>query len=64
VLALYQNGIISVNDVFTMGGSFRGMLNALTPTKANVLGCYAVVKRGDGKLPVPFCYLLTAEDLL
>jgi orotate phosphoribosyltransferase len=58
-----QDRLVLVDGVFTAGSSFRKILVALTPTKANVLGCYAVVKRREGELPVPVYHLFTAEDL-
>lgn len=59
-----QDKIAIVDDVFTTGGSLRKIIEALEPTGAEILGCYVVVKRGDGDLQVPLTYLLTSEELL
>lgn len=59
-----QDKIAIVDDVFTTGGSLRKIIEVLKPTGAEILGCYVVVKRGDGNLQVPLNYLLTAEELL
>ena len=59
-----QDKIAIVDDVFTTGGSLRKIIEALEPTGAEILGCYVVVKRGDGNLQVPLKYLLTTEELL
>ena len=56
--------ITIVDDVFTTCGSLRKMIRVLKPTKARILGCCVVVKRGDGELNVPLTYLLTSEELL
>ncbi len=59
-----QDKIAIVDDVFTTGGSLRKILEALEPIGAEILGCYVVVKRGDGNLQVPLTYLLTPEELI
>ncbi|MDD5191613.1 MAG: phosphoribosyltransferase family protein [Candidatus Nanoarchaeia archaeon] len=59
-----QDKIAFVDDVFTTGGSFRKMIKTLEPTGAEMLGCYAVCKRGEGGLSVPLRYLFTPEDLI
>jgi len=53
-----------VDDVFTTGGSLKQIIEVLEPTKAKVLGCYVIVKRGEGELNVPLSYLINAEDLI
>jgi len=53
-----------VDDVFSTGGSLRKVIETLTPTGAEILGCYVAVKRGEGQLSVPWQYLMTAEELL
>ena len=58
-----QDKIAIVDDVFTTGGSLRKIIEALEPTGAEILGCYVVVKRGDGNLQIPLKYLLTSEEL-
>ena len=55
-----------VDDVWTTGQSMRRMIDVMSPI-ANVVGCYAVVRRGSGNLHdlrIPVHHLLTAEDLL
>ncbi len=59
-----QDRVSIIDDVFTTGGSLKKNINVIKPTGAEILGCHVVVKRGEGKLEVPFSYLLTAEDLL
>ncbi len=56
--------IAIVDDVFTTGGSIINVYNALRETGAQVLSAHVVVKRGEGKIPVPLTYLMTAEELL
>lgn len=51
-----QDMIALVDDVFTTGSSLKEL--------AKIIGTYVVVKRGQGNLPFPLTYLLTAEDLL
>lgn len=53
-----------VDDVFTTGSSLRKTIKALGDIGATILGCYVVVKRGNGKLPVPLTYLVEAKSLL
>ncbi|MBU1199593.1 MAG: hypothetical protein KKF46_01590 [Nanoarchaeota archaeon] len=55
--------IAIIDDVFTTGGSLRKIIEVLKPTGADILGCYVVVKRGEGELPVAFKYLMTADEL-
>ena len=59
-----QDKIAIVDDVFTTGSSLRKIIEVLESTRAQILGCYVVVKRGEGNLQVPINYLLTYEELL
>lgn len=59
-----KDKIAIVDDVFSTGGSLRKILETLTPSGAEILGCYVVVKRGEGQLSVPWTYLMMAEELL
>lgn len=59
-----QDRVAIVDDVFTTGGSLRKIVGILEPTGAEIVGCYVVVKRGDGEIQVPVTYLLTLEELL
>lgn len=59
-----EDKIAIVDDVFTTGGSLRKIIQTLEPTGADILGCYVVVKRGEGKLNVPVEHLINVEDLL
>ena len=59
-----KDKIAIVDDVFSTGGSLRKIIETLTLTGAEILGCYVVVKRGEGQLSVPWRYLMTAEELL
>ncbi|MEK6906881.1 MAG: phosphoribosyltransferase family protein [Nanoarchaeota archaeon] len=56
--------IAIVDDVFSTGSSLRDTISNLKPTKAKVICCYVVVKRGEGVLPVELKYLLTSEELI
>lgn len=53
-----------VDDVFTTGESLQKILDIITPTGAEIVGCYVLVKRGEGQLSVPVESLLRVEDLL
>ena len=43
-----QDKVVLVDDVFTTGGSLRKLIKILEPTKAEIIGVYVVVKRGEG----------------
>ena len=60
----FEDKVAIIDDVFTTGGSLRKILSAIEPTKAQVLGCCVVVKRGDGELGVPLRWLLKVEELM
>ncbi|MDO8511314.1 MAG: phosphoribosyltransferase family protein [Nanoarchaeota archaeon] len=53
-----------VDDVFTTGRTLQKVINIITPTGAEIVGCYVFVKRGEGQLSVPVESLLRVEDLL
>ncbi|MAG78058.1 hypothetical protein CL616_01705 [archaeon] len=59
-----QDRIAIVDDVFTTGGTLKDIMRILEPTRAEIVGCYVVVKRGEGELSVPLNYLLDFEELL
>lgn len=59
-----EDKISIVDDVFTTGGSLKKIIEIVKQTKAQILSCHVVVKRGEGNLEVPLFYLLTPEDLL
>lgn len=59
-----KDKIAIVDDVFSTGDSLREIIETLTSTGAEILGCYVIVKRGEGLLSVPWQYLMTAEELL
>ncbi len=59
-----RDRVAIVDDVFTTGGSLRKIIEVLEPTGTEIVGCYVVCKRGEGKLQVPVTYLLTPEELL
>src|SRR3989344_9024817 len=42
-----QDRIAIVDDVFTTGGSLRNIVQVLELTRAKILGCYVVIRRGD-----------------
>jgi orotate phosphoribosyltransferase len=56
--------IIIVDDVLSTGESLKQMIKVLSRTKAKILECYVVVKRGSGKLKVPCRHILEVRDLL
>ncbi|MBI2582214.1 hypothetical protein HYV87_03775 [Candidatus Woesearchaeota archaeon] len=62
-----------VDDVFTTGRSLQKVVDLIVPTGAEIIGCYVILKRGEGelsitrgeeKIPVPVESLLRVEDLL
>ena len=59
-----EDKIAIIDDVLTTGKSLREIITALRPTGAEILGCYVVVKRGEGDLPVPLEHLIDQEELL
>ncbi len=63
----YQPGrgdfVAIVDDVFTTGSSLRETIDALGDSGAEIVGCYVVVKRGDGDVSAPLTYLLEPEDI-
>ncbi|MDP3698522.1 MAG: phosphoribosyltransferase family protein [Nanoarchaeota archaeon] len=59
-----KDKVAIIDDVFSTGGSLRKVIEILQPTGAEIIGCYVIVKRGEGVLPVPWQYLMTAEELL
>lgn len=59
-----KDKIAIIDDVFTTGGSLNKIIDILGPTGAEIVGCYVVVKRGDGELRVPVTDLLNVEELL
>jgi|SRR3989344_3816053 len=56
--------VVIVDDVFTAGTSMRKALDALDSTKAEILGGYVIVKRGDGVISVPLYYLFSSEEFV
>lgn len=56
--------VVIVDDVFTMGTSMRKALEALESTNTKILGCYVIVKRGDGEISVPLYSLFTKEEFI
>ncbi len=56
-----KDKVAIIDDVFTTGGSLRKMIGVVQPTGAEIIGCFVVVKRGEGELPCPLAYLLTAK---
>lgn len=59
-----RDKIAIIDDVFTTGKSLRKIIKVLERTRAEILGCYVVVKRGEGKIKSPLTYLLASEELL
>jgi orotate phosphoribosyltransferase len=56
-----------IDDVWTTGGSVRGMIEVVKQSEAEIIGCYVVAKRGEGNLDdlgIPLKHLLETEDLL
>ncbi len=56
--------IAIIDDVFTTGKSLKKMIEVLGQTGATIVGCYVVVKRGDGELDIPLEYLLLTDDII
>ena len=53
-----------VDDVFTTGKSLQKIIDIVTPTGAEIVGCYVILKRGEGQISVQVESLLKVEDLL
>ncbi len=58
-----KDKVAIIDDVFTTGKSIKKTIEILKPTGAEIIGCYVVCKRGEGKLETPLHYLLTSENL-
>ncbi|MFH1607994.1 MAG: hypothetical protein ABIA78_02575 [archaeon] len=52
-----------IDDVFTTGGTLRGIIEVLEPTGTDILDCLVIVKRGEGELNIPLKYLIKGTDL-
>jgi orotate phosphoribosyltransferase len=52
------------DDVLTTGGSLKKIIEVIKSTRAEVVGCYVVVKRGEAVLPFHVEHLLKPEDLV
>ncbi|MBI2447969.1 hypothetical protein HYV44_00210 [Candidatus Microgenomates bacterium] len=59
-----KDKVAIVDDVFTTGGSLKKMIEIVEPTGAEIVGCYVVVKRGDGDISCPLTHILTSEELV
>jgi orotate phosphoribosyltransferase len=46
-----------VDDVVTTGRSFEHMIKVLKPTGAEILGCHAIVKRGESCVPMTYFFV-------
>ena len=53
-----------VDDVFTTGRSLRESTSILEILESDILGCFVVVKRGEGELNYPLSYLIDLKELL
>lgn len=59
-----KDRVAVVDDVFTVGSSISKVIEILAGTKAEILGGYVVVSRGDiSKFKIPIKSLLTIDDL-
>ncbi len=59
-----EDKVAIVDDVFTTGKSLQRIVDIITPTGAEIVGCYVLVKRGEGRISIPVESLLRIEDLL
>ncbi|MEK6905985.1 MAG: phosphoribosyltransferase family protein [Nanoarchaeota archaeon] len=59
-----EDKIAIVDDVFTTGKSLQKIVDIIIPTGAEIVGCYVLVKRGEGQISVPVESLLRVEDLV
>jgi len=59
-----EDRVCLIDDVLTTGGSLIKLEQRISLRHAKILEALVVVKRGEPKLPFPFNYLITAEDLL
>ncbi|MBI4147578.1 orotate phosphoribosyltransferase [Candidatus Woesearchaeota archaeon] len=58
-----EDKVAIVDDVFTTGKSLQKIIDIITPTRAEIVGCYVLVKRAEGQISVPVESLLRIEDL-
>lgn len=56
--------ITIVDDVFTTGSSLDRTAATLRTTRASIIGCLVVVKRGYSDFLLPLDYLLTSDELM
>jgi len=59
-----EDKVTIVDDVFTTGKTLQKIVDLLAPTGAEIVGCYVLLKRGQGDLTVPTYSLLKPEDLV
>ncbi len=59
-----EDKVAIVDDVFTTGKSLQKIIDIIAPTGAGIVGCYVLVKRGEGQISMPIESLLRVEDLL
>lgn len=56
--------VLLVDDVLTTGSSIKKAISVLKKTKCKILGALVVVKRGEAKLPIPYFYIFSIEELV
>lgn len=59
-----EDKVAIVDDVFTTGKSLQKIIDIITPTGAEIVGCYVLVRRGEGQISIPVESLLRIEDLI
>lgn len=59
-----EDHIVIIDDVLTTGGSIRETYEILKRAGGKISYAIVVVKRGDGKLPIPCEHLFTLEEII
>lgn len=59
-----KDNITIIDDVLTTGSSIKETYAILAETKANIKNAIIIVKRGDAKLPIPYEYLFTIDEII
>ncbi|MEK7581917.1 MAG: phosphoribosyltransferase family protein [Patescibacteria group bacterium] len=60
-----KNDIVAiVDDVLTTGSSIRETFSILSKTGAKINSAIVVVKRGEGKIPIPCRHIFSIEEIL
>lgn len=59
-----KDSVVIIDDVLTTGNSIKTTLVGLKTTKAKINSAIVVVKRGEAKLPIPYSYIFTINEII